>query len=181
MRIYAHHHFMRFKAGSFSRDFPYYVAREGSDNLSLIESGRANQAESHAGGRMWPTSETTSGKCLSHKRKATRCARCSGTTKGTERNRLKLLSLRLYRLPVPCPPFHRESITRNGHSRIRKKTKFSVSYVPAHISDLLYRRSFLIDAVHRRCGSTLQDIKYLQKLQFNCKYNKCLSYLWEQL
>lgn len=59
---------MRFKVDYFSRDFPYYVARESSDNLSLIESGRANQAESHAGG---PTSETASGKCLSHKRKAT--------------------------------------------------------------------------------------------------------------
>lgn len=89
-----------------------------------------------------------------------RCARCSGTTKETERNRLKLLSLHLYRLPY-CP-FPRESITRNGHSRIRKKTKFSVSHVSAHISDLLYRRSF--DAVHRQCGAILRDVKYLQNL-----------------
>lgn len=75
------------------------MSQEDSDNLSLIESRRANQAESHV----------VDGRAKRHVENAFQVNKKKGNgvhvaaTKGTEGNGLKLFSLCLYRPPATVP------------------------------------------------------------------------------
>lgn len=140
-------------------------------NLSLIESGRASQAESHAV-RTGVCDQAAERQVENASRTRKRTLR-SGTTKETKVGYNCLPS------PPSSPftfvalsafyPFPRESITRNERSRIRRKTKFPIRRVSAFPIYLACRGSFSSRRGSHRCSS---KCKIAEVATFNCKYNE---------
>lgn len=166
--------FRAFRHWYFPREVPACAFRRArfsvglpSSDLSLIESGRgASQAKSHAiraGVCDRPTERRVENASRTRKRTSQRHDKRNGSR--LQLPPLPSSSFLAALSPINSPSFPREGITRNGRSRIRRKTKFPIRLVSAHFR-FIYRAA----GQARRIGAP-RDAK-LRKLQFNCKCNE---------